>query len=228
MVLKADSQKLYIQVFDKIRKYIMNNNLVAGDKLPTEQALCEMFGVSRNVLREAVKTLEIMGVIKSAQGIGIVIQEYNLDFLFQQTFYFLVSDSKELIHEILDIRKTLELGFAEKAFHAVSAEQIVKLREITDQMGLKYLKQVAFYDEDVQFHVTLFGPVKNRTLNAILLATWEVDSNFNVEEKVKHLEVYKNHVEMVDALEKRDLDRFMKAIYIHFNEPAYLATKGYT
>ena len=54
--------KLYIQVYDEIKNYIYQNNLKPGDKLPTEMDMCRQLGVSRNVLREAIKALEITGV----------------------------------------------------------------------------------------------------------------------------------------------------------------------
>ena len=55
-------EKLYIQTFREIRSYIITHELKAGDSLPTEQAMCQMLGVSRNVLREAIKSMELMGM----------------------------------------------------------------------------------------------------------------------------------------------------------------------
>lgn len=46
--------------------------------------MCDMLGVSRNVLREAIKALEIIGIVKSKPGIGIVIQEFNMDFFYSR------------------------------------------------------------------------------------------------------------------------------------------------
>ena len=50
------SRKLYLQVYDEIKNYIEENHLVPGDKLPSEMKMCEMLGVIRNVLREAIKS----------------------------------------------------------------------------------------------------------------------------------------------------------------------------
>ena len=60
------NEKLYIQAFREIRSYIMKNHLKPGDLLPTEQQLCAQFGVSRNVLREAIKG-EIL-LVKTSEG----------------------------------------------------------------------------------------------------------------------------------------------------------------
>ena len=45
------SRRLYLQVYDEIKSYIEKNHLLPGDKLPSEMKMCEMLGVSRNVLR---------------------------------------------------------------------------------------------------------------------------------------------------------------------------------
>ena len=58
------SRKLYLQVYDEIKSYIEKNHLMPGDKLPSEMKMCEMLGVSRNVLREAIKSLEIKMCIR--------------------------------------------------------------------------------------------------------------------------------------------------------------------
>ena len=61
-------EKLYAQVFRQVRAYIIQHNLQPGDLLPTEQALVEMLGVSRNVLREAIKSMELMGLVSARRG----------------------------------------------------------------------------------------------------------------------------------------------------------------
>ena len=65
--LKRD-EKLYISAFQEIRSYIIRNDLKPGDLLPTEQAMCESLGVSRNVLREAIKSMELMGMVRPARA----------------------------------------------------------------------------------------------------------------------------------------------------------------
>ena len=63
-------EKLYIQTFREIRSYIIRNNLKPGDLLPTEQEMSQMLGVSRNVIREAIKSMELMGMVQACAGRG--------------------------------------------------------------------------------------------------------------------------------------------------------------
>lgn len=202
---------------------MLDKHLSAGDKLPTEKELGDMFGVSRNVIREAIKALEITGVVKSSPGIGIVIQEYNLDFMFQQAFFFLVSDNRALINEIQDIRKVLELGYARDTFAAITEEQMKELRELLERMEYKCFKKQYYDQEDMNFHLKLHESLNNHTLNAILLAYWEVDSNFNTPIKLDHLEKsYRDHVAIVEALEAKNFERFYTALENHFYTKIYV------
>ena len=75
-MVKRRGEKLYSLVFRQIRAYILQNNLQPGDLLPTEQALVDMLGVSRNVLREAIKSMELLhGVCHLA---GARLKAFNL------------------------------------------------------------------------------------------------------------------------------------------------------
>ena len=81
-VIKKE-KKLYIQAFREIRSYIIRNGLKPGDLLPTELEMCEMLGVSRNVLREAIKSMELMGMVQACAGRGTEVKEFSLDFVFR-------------------------------------------------------------------------------------------------------------------------------------------------
>lgn len=217
MEVKTGSRKLSHLVYDKIRKTMLEKQMSAGDKLPTEQELCELYGVSRNVVREAIKALEITGAVKSSPGIGIVVQEFNLEFMFEQLFYFLASDSRFLMGELQDIRRVLELGYAEETYQRMTDKTVAELREILEVMEFKCFKKQYFVQEDMRFHVKMAEPLNNRTLAAILHAYWDVDAVFSLPMKLEYLESsYADHAAIVDALEKKDFPLFYKALENHF------------
>lgn len=212
------SEKLYVQVFNEIRSYIVRNGLSVGDKLPTEHEMCETLGVSRNVLRESIKAMELMGIIKAMPGVGSVIQEFNMDYIFQYVFYYLVADDNKLIEEVLEIRKNLELSYMEKAFYAVTKEDCRELREIFEQLKQHWNNKEHCHDLDRQFHMILFRNLDNRTLNALFEATWNVDGNFKMGEKNKNLpQSINKHERIVEAIEARNPEAFKEAMNLHFN-----------
>ena len=68
----------YIATRQKLLKYIKTNNMKVGDRLPSENELSSMLGVSRLTLREAINTLKHVGVVYSVQGKGTFVS-CNLD-----------------------------------------------------------------------------------------------------------------------------------------------------
>lgn len=218
--LKED--KLYIQAFREIRSYIIRNELKPGDLLPTEQNMCQMLGISRNVLREAIKSMELMGMISSCPGRGTMIKEFNLDFIFQNVLFFTVGDEKRSISEMLGIRKVIELGYMEQAFQALSDEDIRCIRACYESIKAKWEQRLFFQADDKEFHMQLFKHLNNGVLRSLLEAIWAVDENFQVEEKAKHLDnTIAKHEAIVVALENHDHDAFIKAMEAHFASGKY-------
>ena len=119
--IKKDD-KLYIQAFREIRAYIIRNGLRPGDLLPTEHEMSEKLGVSRNVLREAIKSMELMGMVQACPGRGTVVREFSLDFVFQNVLFFTVGGEDKSVREMFGIRRMLELSYMRQAFHMLTSD----------------------------------------------------------------------------------------------------------
>ncbi len=219
---KRTGEKLYAQVFRQIRSYIIQRNLQPGDLLPTEQALVEMLGVSRNVLREAIKSMEIMGMVSAQPGRGTVLKEFNLDFVFQNVVFAAIGDEDPTIADMLEIRKRLELSFMCKAYDTLLDEDIAHLRAIMQDIKAQWELRRLFHANDRAFHMTIFSRVGNRTLTSLMEAIWDVDANFKTEEKFKHLDdTIVKHENIVRALEVRNQEAFEAAMLAHFASGKY-------
>ena len=105
-------QKLYQYVYNEIKDYIIKNNLQPGDVLPSEMEMMRMFGVSRNVLREATKALEIMGVVSSRNGVGKIINQFDSGFISSCMFLNLLGSETAIVVQSMQVRQVLEIGFA--------------------------------------------------------------------------------------------------------------------
>lgn len=221
-MVKKPGEKLYAHVFRQIRAYIINNNLQPGDQLPTEQSLMEMLKVSRNVLREAIKSMELMGMVSAQAGRGTIVKPFSLEFVFQNVIFAAANDTDTTILEMLEIRKRLELGFMQQAFDTLRDEDIAQLRDIMDAIKEQWKQHRLFYAEDRAFHMKIFSRVENRTLRSVLEAIWEVDENFKTEEKIPHLdETIIKHENIVRALEARNQEAFVAAMMAHFASGKY-------
>lgn len=223
------SKKLYLQVYDEIKKYISVNHLEPGDKLPSEMKMCEMLGVSRNVLREAIKSLEITGVVHSTPGVGIVIQDFSTDLFISNLIYTVNSDS--LLKQTEELRRVLELGFAVHAFHSMDdtamlqiEDSVMRMENVSQKIkkssDLKY--GIKFAEADACFHKALFQNLDNQMLKSIIEFFWACDRYYEMRVTAEGLEyTVKKHRLIRDALANKDLQAFKDAMDHHFNVAYY-------
>lgn len=214
--------KLYIQAFREIRSYIVRNNLKPGDLLPTEQEMSQTLGVSRNVLREAIKSMELMGMVQACPGRGTEVREFSLDFVFQNVLFFNVGGEDKPVREMFGIRRMLELSYMRQAFYALNEEDVQYLRQCVVRLRESGSDSVKFTRADHDFHMTLFRPLGNSVLNSLLEAIWAVDEGFQLEKKSPHLaSSVSKHEGIVDALEAYDFRAFARAMEVHFSSGKY-------
>ena len=219
---KEKNEKLFIHAFREVRTYILKNQLKQGDILPSEAQLCQEIGVSRNVMREAIKSMELMGLVKACPGRGTEVMEFNLDFFLQHIMLFNLAGDDEHIRQMFQIRKTLELGFMRQAFDRIRSAQIRHMRELVDQMKLSWEKSGTFAAEDRDFHLTLFSSVGNPVLDSLLRAIWEIDKDYQLEEKMPHLaSSVTKHDAIVKGLENYDYISFARAMDQHYTSGKY-------
>lgn len=219
---RKSGEKLYSQVFRQIRAYILQNNLQPGDLLPTEQSLVDMLGVSRNVLREAIKSMELMGMVTAQPGRGTTLKAFSLDFVFQNVIFAAAGEEDNAVAELLDIRKRLELGYMRKAYETLLPEDIANIRSILDRIKAEWEAHRYFHADDRAFHLAIFSRVNNRSLLSMMEAIWDVDANFKTEEKFKHLdETIIKHENIVRALENQNQEAFEAAMMLHFASGKY-------
>jgi DNA-binding FadR family transcriptional regulator len=66
-------------VRDYVKQYILENDLKGGDPLPPETHLVQELGVGRSSVREAIKSLQSLGIVEARHGDGLYVREYNMD-----------------------------------------------------------------------------------------------------------------------------------------------------
>ena len=222
------NEKLYIQAFREIRSYIMENRLGPGDLLPTEQNLCAQLGVSRNVLREAIKSMELMGMVRACPGRGTEVQEFSLDFIFQNVLFFHMDGQEKPVREMFAIRRALELSFMREAFLSITKEDIAEMRACATEISFQWEKGEMFAEADRRFHMALFRSLNNMILNSMLEAIWAADAGFQLEAKMPHLaSTVTKHEKIVDALERYDYMAFVRAMLSHYSSGKYTKTDSY-
>lgn len=212
-------QLLYQVVQDEIKTYILQNSLSAGDSLPPETELSELLGVSRNSVREAVKSLETLGILEAKPGAGLFVRNFSFDPFLEHLGFGIMFNLKQLA-DILEVRFHLEYGMIERAVNAVTPEQLAELQAILVRMYQAAESGRYSAEEDRAFHHVLWANVDNTMVGEILDIFWKIfrqaQERASLPEPVRPLDTYQRHVAIVEALEQRDLEAARLAMKRHY------------
>ena len=125
---KIQRTSLQSEIIRYIQNYIQENGLKPGDRLPSQEKLIEMMGVSRTSLREAMKTLEARNVLEAKNGKGIYVGSQEVNDLLRLIDF---AKEKELLLDTLEVRKILEREILRMVIHSATREELEELGAIT-------------------------------------------------------------------------------------------------
>jgi len=137
--------KVYEQVIDQIKEMIDKGTLKKGDKLPSERDLVEQLKVSRASIREAIRALEVIGLIDCRQGEGNYIKSSFQDNLFEPLSIMFMLEGRNQ-EDIWELRKIMEVEASGLAAKRISEEQLKELKEIVESF-------VNCEDEDINAEI---------------------------------------------------------------------------
>ncbi|AGK98148.1 FadR/GntR family transcriptional regulator [Clostridium pasteurianum] len=214
--------KVYEQVIIQIKDMIAKGILRKGDKLPSERELVDKLGVSRTSIREALRALEIIGLVESRQGEGNFIRDNFENSLFEPlSVMFMLQKSSTL--EIHQVRVMIETETASLAAKNIKDKDIEVLQGFIDK--LKNSKdELERSISDKNFHYKIAECSGNFLINNILRSVSSLMDAFIVnarmvivnESKARELLV-EQHEDILQALIDRDSEAAVKAMRKHLD-----------
>jgi GntR family transcriptional regulator, transcriptional repressor for pyruvate dehydrogenase complex len=145
--------KVYEEVAKQIERLILKK-LKPGDKLPSERELAEMLQVSRSSIRDAIRGLELLGLVEPRQGAGTIVRERSSD-ASVNPFANALKRRQNLVTELLDFRKMLEPPLAARAATHASADEISEMEDILQRQEKTQGQGDAAIAEDAEFHYSI-------------------------------------------------------------------------
>jgi GntR family transcriptional repressor for pyruvate dehydrogenase complex len=142
--------RVHEEVAKQIEQLIVQK-LHPGDKLPAERDLAEMLGVSRSSIRDAIRRLEIVGLVEPRQGAGTVVREISTEKLVSPLAN-VIAHRRQLVSELLDFRRMLEPPLAARAATHASNGEIAGMDEILRRQDKKVRDGELAVEEDTEFH----------------------------------------------------------------------------
>jgi GntR family transcriptional regulator, transcriptional repressor for pyruvate dehydrogenase complex len=145
--------KVYEEVAKQLESLILKK-LQPGDKLPSERELAEMLGVSRSSIRDAIRSLELVGLVEPRQGAGTIVRELSAETLVNP-FANALKHREALVTELLDFRKIIEPPLSARAATHASPDEISEMEEILQRQAEKMSEGDATIAEDSEFHYAI-------------------------------------------------------------------------
>lgn len=217
--MKAETSTNYKKIVDDVLDRISRGKLQKGDKLPTELCLATKFEVSRTCVREAIKSLEAMGIVQSIQGSGSYITS-TPELSINRPLCALFALSNGTLENVLDLRIVLESDVCRDIIRTAADDEIERLCALADYdyNELPIERQAAL---DSRFHNALMRMSHNALIKYIyttlaslmdiyrervLEKTWRRDENALTRA---------GHMAICQALRDRDEAAAAAAVYEH-------------
>ena len=214
--------RLAVAVVEDLVTAIVTEVYPAGSALPPENVLCDMFEVSRTVIREATTAMTEKGLVVSQQGRGTIVQESThwslldpmvLGALFQR------EDGLSYLDNLIEIRVTLEASMAAKAAQKLTNDDAADLTAQMEKLAGLVDTPAVYVQEDVGFHDIIMRISGDRLSEAIINSIQgKALKNLNYAGKlsVEHIKVtHEAHQQVYDAIMKRDADGAARAMREH-------------
>jgi len=213
------SSKAPQNIINQIRNAILKGEIGPGQKLYSEKNLMEAFGVSKSTLREALRTLEFMGLIeirKGAKG-GVFVSEVDIKTTQQSLINFFHFKNVSVYH-LSEIRKVLEPYAAKMAASVICAKDIEELREINEKCAhaLQQGQNDNIGKDLIRFHRIIANCSENPILLFILAFIEDLLEDIKKQLRPDNdffQSVVTAHIRIYDALAERDAEKAFSEMY---------------
>lgn len=210
-----DEHSLVEKILLHFKNALISRELKPGDRVPTENSLVESFGVSRTAVREAFKMLAAIGLVKSREGAGTFIAKSVTPLVIDPLVFSLIIGG-ETPHELLDVRKMIEVGILEVLFDKATKEDIEKIARANSELE-KHEQSGADLDQlaalDLEFHYAFAEATHNPSIVKIARTIWDL-FGASIKRSVLHEKASAHHQRILQAIIEGDREKAREAIRV--------------
>jgi len=149
----------------EIQRQIAANEFKPGERLPPENEIAAMFGISRSVVREAIKQLVLMGLVRVEQGKGTFVSTFDPSFLAESLSPFILTN-RDMVFELLEARKHIETIIAYLAAKRRTQRDVEEIAALLPVMKeeLRRGRVDTYAEKNLRFHMLIAKASRNRVL----------------------------------------------------------------
>jgi GntR family transcriptional repressor for pyruvate dehydrogenase complex len=208
------SQKTMADIVEiKLREFIKTKLFKPGDPMPNETILAESLGVSRNVVREALSRLRMLGIIESKKKRGMILSSPDILSSFERVLDPLFIDSSTL-NDIFEIRLTLEVGLADLLYLRKTPKAVLELEKIAQSQSVENEKKAFRIKNEIAFHGKIYQMTGNETLMRFQNMLLPVFGYIVDHEKIPIIGKI-SHLDLVELLKNGNKEEFRQGMIKH-------------
>jgi GntR family transcriptional regulator, transcriptional repressor for pyruvate dehydrogenase complex len=185
----SEGSKVYVEIVKELRSMIQEDGLKPGDKLPSERELTERLNVGRSSVREALRALELLGLIETRRGEGTFIRDFRGHQLVQLLSTFILQDDRSK-HDVRETKYLIEMDCLWLVMRKAEDAQLLELR--------KWVNSSAFADDD--FFYKIVSLADNHLFIRMWLILKDYYNSLHLQRADARLEEY---TDLIDALSTR-------------------------
>lgn len=221
---KVKPRRVYEDVLEQITKLIARGKINPGDRLMGEREMANALGVSRTTLREALRTLEHLGLVEIKPGGGTFVKDQNLNQVIAPLALAL-SVEQNSFHDLWEIRFSLEVTAAGLAAERVTAESLQFIADALQEMRNCWPDPAMISKADLRFHY-MIAQASGNTMMARLLQTFAVHL-FEMSLKAGYsrflhdqegVQTIAEHSEIFQAIRNRNPEKARRYMMEHLEE----------
>ena len=215
---KIEKQSVSNEVYKQIMEKIINGDWEPGVKIPSENELCGILGVSRHTVRSVLNKLNALGLLETRHGEGTFVKKLDPS-LYLNSLVPVVFFGKHEYKTIMEFRKGIEIEASRLAAKNATDEDVEELQFIADELVKNKDNLERYAEYDINFHVAVSSASKNKmfaqTMNIIkALLSAQLEENMYGHGNVL---AFNSHLEILEAIKNRDPDLAGNIMNKHFS-----------
>ncbi|WP_404328100.1 FadR/GntR family transcriptional regulator [Mesobacillus maritimus] len=198
----VERKKTYLVLVDKMTECYLAGNLKPGERLPSERELAGQFNVSRTTIREALRAMELNGLIEIRHGGGSYVKVPAFQSR-KEEIITAVKSENPLVYEMLELRRALEVEAAYLAAKRVTSTDLEKLSTALNDMALSKQNPELGLKADLDFHIGIAEATHNSifielmdTLRGHMEDTIKATQNHRFMDPSRYVDTMEEHKEI--------------------------------
>lgn len=210
--------RVYEAIVAQLTSLILEGEIKPGEKLPSERELCDQFGVGRNSVREATRSLESARLVETRQGEGTFVTAHP-ESMVHMISEKVSSDAESGIHHLFEARMVLEPQIAALAAERVTGAELEDLEDTLRRQHGAVEGGGLGLEEDTQFHLGLAEAAKNQFLHHLLSSLLNTLSEMRERslgrDESARFRSWEAHQEILGAVSNKDQNKAVAGMISH-------------